>query len=268
MSRRILIAPEALLATPLVALVAALPPAVRLAGEGASLLEAWLAVAALVCPVFACAIVLARAARRSISRIAGEIPISWVVSSGIWMLASLPATAFAAVWLKAHTHHRGLAGATFAVMALGIYVATALVARRVSTVVLSRVARDSARHSLAIATALVVFFLLIAAAYAAMGGGVGSQPASASRISALLLDGAFALVGIALGAAIDLPPARSIDAQRLGAGATIFVVTVGLALAVRSPAITSKLNDLAPLADVTSQAIGLSDRQRSDAVHP
>jgi hypothetical protein len=91
-----------------------------------------------------------------------------------------------------------------------------------------------------------------------MGAGVIPVPAGAERMAALLLDGALALVATAAAAALNVPAARSADALRLGGGATIFVFAVGLALAVRSPAIARQLYDRAPLASAVGQVIGLS----------
>jgi hypothetical protein len=269
MSRPVLILPVALLATPVIALVAALPPALRLAAERANLLEAWFTVASFLCPVFACSIVLTRAARRGLSTPAGGTSMPWLIGAGIWTLASVPVTAALGAWIQTHTHHRGLGGATFAIIALGIYLGTALIAWRVTTVVFSHVVGDSDRRWLAIAIAVLVFLLLLAAVYAAMAGEVGPRAPGGARMSAWLVDGALAVVGVAAATAFDLPPARSNDATRLGAGATIFIVMVGIALAVRSPALARQLSDRAPLASVVTQIIGISEvGRRLDGVHP
>jgi choline-sulfatase len=258
-SRSVLIVPEALFATPAAAVVAALPAAVRLSGERGHLVEAWLVVAGLLCPIFAASIVATRAARRGFSVLPPESRTSLFVGAGLWALLSLPAMAALGAWLKAHTHHRGLGGATFALLALAACAMTALIAWRVTTGVLSRVRRDSTRGALALAIGLAALvFLVAAAARAALGDGVAPRPVGAERLAALLLDGGLAVVATAAAAALDLAPRRSSAALQLGAGATVFVLAVGVALAVRSPALRRDLHDRAPLASSVGQTIGLS----------
>jgi len=260
MSRPVLIVPEALLATPAAALVVALPAAVRLSGQQVDPVEAWFAVAAFLCPMLAVSIVAARAARRGFSTLPRESRISMILGAGLWALASLPATAVLGAWLKTHTHHRGLGGATFALLALGVYAMTALMALRVTTGVISRVRRDSTRGSFAFALGLAALVLLVAAAAEGARGGAGTaEPAGAARVTALLVDGALAFIATAAAAALDLPAGRSSAASRLGAGAMVFVFAVGVALAARSPALVGALNDRAPLASAVSQTIGFSD---------
>src|SRR5262249_50598997 len=119
MSRPVLIGSEVLVATPAAALAASVPAALRLANDPAGFFECWLATAGLLCPLLALSIAMSRVARRAARGLAPSAGIPFLFGLALWALASLPATAVLGAMLKANTHHRALAGATFAVLALG-----------------------------------------------------------------------------------------------------------------------------------------------------
>jgi hypothetical protein len=261
MSRSVLIASEVVVVTPAAALVASLPAAWRIAGEHVAPLEGWLATAGLLCPLVALLVAAARGARRAMGAMAPAGGLSPLVGTALWALASLPATAVVGAVLKANTHHRALAGATFAVLALFVHLGAALVAWRVTSLLLPRVRvrPPSARTVLALvlgAGALVLFAVTLTSA--ALAEAPSPAPSSAASLPALLVDGAFVLFATLVAAAIDIPLDRRKDVAWLGAGALVFVAAVGLVFVGRSAALARAVVTRAPLAGAVVEAVGLS----------
>ena len=124
MSRPILIVREAVMASPLVALVVALPAALRVTHF--TFFESWLAIAGLLALPIALFIAAARMARRSLGELLPESGPALLVGVAVWALLSFPVHAVLGLVLKATTHHRGLGGATFGALALGANLVTAL----------------------------------------------------------------------------------------------------------------------------------------------
>jgi hypothetical protein len=258
MSRPILIVPEVLLATPVAALVASVPAALRLVTDRSGFFEAWFAVAGLLCPLLLLGIAIARGARRTLHTLAPDAVVAMFVGASLWALASLPATAILAALLKATTHHRPLGGATFATFALAVHAASALFAWRVTALVLRRF-RPAARTGLAVVLALAALVLV----FITVSGGASAndaQPASgsAAHLPALLVDGILALAAAAVASVLDVPEGKASAASWLGAGALAFVALAGVVVAARSPSVAGRLADQAPLAGVVGDAIGLA----------
>jgi hypothetical protein len=172
------------------------------------------------------------------------------------VLIALPATTVLGAVLKANTHHRGLAGATYAVFALVVHAFAALLAWRLTANALPLVRSASARSVLALALAGAALVLL------AFGVTKGAPPAdaagSAGRIAALLVDGAVALAAIALAAAIDLPSGSRAGTWKLGAAAVVVLATVGVWISVRSPSLVRGAQGRAPLAGAVAEFLGIS----------
>ncbi len=255
MSRPVLILREALLAAPLVAFVVALPGALRLAGERVGLVEGWIGAAGLVCPMLAVGLVAARGARRALGA-TPSIAVPLACGAALWVLIALPATTALGAVLKANTHHRGLAGATYAVFALVVHAFAALLAWRLTANVLPLVRSASARSALALALAGAALILL------AFGVAKGAPPADAGgaggRIAALLVDGAVALAAIALAAAVDFPSGSHAGTWKIGAALVVVLAIVGLWISVRSPSLVRGAQARAPLAGVVAEMLGIS----------
>jgi hypothetical protein len=259
MSRPILILRVVLITTPAAALALSAPAAVRLAGGQVGLLESWLGAAGLLCPLLALAIAAGRAARRSLRALAPSKGTPLMAAIGLWALASLPATALLGATLKANTHHRPLAGATFAALALVVHVAAAVVAWRVTVLVLPRVRRASTRTAFAVvlaATALLLVVVTITGG--ALAEDVKPEMTSAARIPILLVDGALAFAVTALASALDVPKGTSADLAWVGGGALVFIMAIGLALTATSPALARRFDTRAPLSGAMAEVIGLS----------
>src|SRR5688572_3009027 len=118
MPRSVLIAPAALLAGPIAALVASAPAAARVADDRIAFLAAWPAIAGLVGVPIAGLIAAMRLARRSLGDRTPSSASALLWGMAVWLCLSLPAQATLAALLKATTHHRALGGATFGALAL------------------------------------------------------------------------------------------------------------------------------------------------------
>ncbi len=254
MSRPVLISSDVLVSTPLAALVASAPVALRLANEHTGLLEAWFAVAGLLCPLLAVTIIAFRMARHALAALAPSGSTPLLVAAALWALLALPMTAAVGTVLKANTHHRALGGATFAALVLLVCLGAALVAWRATALAFSRVTRPSIRTAIALALGAAALVLLLAM----VAGGALAAPAEAgvnARIPSLLVDGAVAFVVATAVSIVDLRAKRS---PWIGAGALIFVSSVGLVLVARSPSLARSIASEAPLAGSVAGMLGLA----------
>jgi hypothetical protein len=175
------------------------------------------------------------------------------------MLMSLPATAVLGALLKANTHHRALAGATFAVLALVVHLGAVLIAWRMTVLVLPRLRQPSARTLAALVLgggALVLVGVTLASA--ALAQDTKGAASSAADVSALLVDGAFVVAATAAAAMFDIPFKRKSDVGWLGGGALVFLTAVGLVLAARSPSLAHAVVGHAPFSGAVAEAVGLS----------
>jgi hypothetical protein len=248
-----------LAAAPAAALVVSLPGALRLASDSVGFVEAWLATAGLACPLLALLIGGSRAARRAVLAVSPAAGVPLLAGTALWALAALPATAVLGAILKANTHHRALAGATFGALALAIHAASALVAWRLTALVLPRIRRKPTRNLVVMGLSLSAIVVTVASlASAALADGAPPPASAAAGLSALLVDGSLVLAAMAVAAFLDVPESRSYEASCLGSGALVFVTAVGLALTWRSPSLGREVSTSAPVAGVAAGAVGLS----------
>lgn len=186
-----------------VALLASVPGALRAAGSGVSFESGLLASAGLLLPVVALTLALTRASGRGFRQLAfARPPRAVVFGIALWVGIALPLLiAFGAV-LKATTHHRGIAGATFGAVGLASAGAAALLARRLLNLGRRLVERGlPAWIPAVIGAAVGVLPLLVVAAPIGRRG----DPSGAA-VRAAILDGAIVLVATALVASMDLGP--------------------------------------------------------------
>lgn len=130
-------------------LASALPATLRVASmaeAGTSVPRAWLALSAAALAPMVASVVVLRGARSGLRALGGPGAGLRAFGVALWLSSLVVAfTLFGAV-LRAHTHHHGLAGVTFAFGALAIAVGSALVCARV--VSLARDAPEFARRGL------------------------------------------------------------------------------------------------------------------------
>ncbi len=218
-----------------VASLAAVPTGLRTAGAGGSFLEGLLVGAAVLLPLVTLSLVLARAAGRGFRGIVGQSPARLAaLRIAIWIGVAVPILAALAALLKAATHHRGLAGATFGVLGLAGIAAAALIAHRIVSIGERLAARGVKPWILAAAGAAIgVLPLLAVAAPLATSGGEGAGAA----IRAALIDGAIALVATALVSSVDLGAAALRVASLAGVPAAAVVLIAAAARLESSPAL-------------------------------
>ena len=108
--------------------------ALRTAGAGGAFLEGLLVGSAVLLPLVTLSLVLARAAGRGFRGIVGQGSARLaVLRVALWIGVAVPLLAALPARLEVGTNHRGLAGATFGVFALGAAAAAALIAHRLVT---------------------------------------------------------------------------------------------------------------------------------------
>jgi choline-sulfatase len=214
---------EACLRALAVVLLAAVPTALRTAGAGGSFPGGWLVGAGVLLPIVAAALILSRASGRGFHLLVqAEGPRAAVLRVALWVGIALPILEGLAAVLKATTHHRGIAGATFGVLGLVIVAGAALLAQRLVRLGRALVERGLAPWiPAAIGAAVSVLPLLVVA------GTLGREPGSgaAAGVRAAILDGAIVFVATALAASMDLPPSLR---KRAGFGGVPLAVVVFL----------------------------------------
>ncbi|WP_437761235.1 sulfatase-like hydrolase/transferase [Sorangium sp. So ce281] len=191
-----------------VASLSAVPTALRTARAGASFLDGLLVGTAVLLPLVTLALILSRAAGRGFRGIvgAGGQRLA-VLRVALWIGVAFPVLAALAALLKATTHHRGLAGATFGVLGLAGVVAAALVTQRLVALG-DRLAARGVKPWLLAAAGTAIGVVPLVAAFAPLAAHAASttgDPGTAVR--AAIVDGAIALVATALVSSVDLSAA-------------------------------------------------------------
>lgn len=211
-----------------IALLVAVPTALRASGEpGGSFLTAWLVGAAVLVPVLAITMGLVRAAGRGFRALAAPgAARARGLGVAMWVGLSVPALVVLGALLRSLTNHRGLGGATFGVVGLGIVVVAALVAFRLVEMGQRRVERGARPKPLAwlgVGVALAPLVLSIAPLFFLDDGG-----APTDRLVAALLDGSIAVVIVALVATVDLAESARRAVRLAGVPAAALVVILGI----------------------------------------
>jgi hypothetical protein len=205
-----------------VGLLASFPAALRTSAAGGSFGDGLLVSTGVLLPLVAAAILLTNAARRGFRNlVAGASPRPILLGIALWIGLSLAPIAKLGGLLKATTHHRGLGGATFGVIALAIAIVAALLTRRLLEAGDRLVARG-VRPGLvaAIGAAIAVVPMLIAAAPLGMRG----EGPGEGAVRATILDAAIVLVATALASSLELRPSLRRVAGLLGLPLALAVV--------------------------------------------
>lgn len=259
MSRSLLIAPVALLAAPVAALLASAPAAARVADEHIAFLAAWPAIAGVVGVPLAVLIAAMRLARRSLGDGEPSSAAAWLWGAAVWLCVSVPADAVLAAVLKTTTHHRALGGATFASVALVVNGLAALAGWRFTISALPRLPPRARSKDFALVVALSAgVVVLVAVICGALGAGGPPDASVGDRVVALLVDGSLAIAATALAALWDLPPRRAHMASWSGAGGLALLGSIALSSLVQSPSLSRRVVEQAPFAAAIGQTVGLS----------
>lgn len=220
------------------AVLASLPGMMRL-GDGGSVARAlseWLALAAVATPFAIASVGILRRARVGARILAGDRADAWIAGFLSWAtFETLFAAAFASI-LRKHTHHHGLAGVTFAIVAAGAGVVLSVLVVRVAR----RIARlgPHVQRGAAIAAGLSTLVVLGVA-------GIRTAHAEGLHTAAALVDGlAFAAL---CGAAATRVVARQKALALAGVPAAAIVVALGFAALHGDPSIREGFAEGAPL---------------------
>jgi hypothetical protein len=159
-----------LFASTLASLAGSIPAGWRSApaASGLAVVGVWLALAAsALLPMTALVLVLG-SARRALGTFDGTTVRGRRAAALVWALASVDALVVWGAFLRSHTHHHALAGTTFALVALGIVGALALLTRRFAQIADAwRPAVQRAAYSGAILALGVCLLALAARAFVA-----------------------------------------------------------------------------------------------------
>ncbi|MCC6525564.1 MAG: sulfatase-like hydrolase/transferase [Polyangiaceae bacterium] len=199
------------------AFVAAVPTALRAQG---ALFDGWLGATALTAFLLVPVALLHDRARRGYRSLVGrDAPRHLAAGLALWAGLSTTLFTLLASLLKAHTNHRALAGATFAVVGLGAAAAVAIVVPRLVRLGARRLSRPVALGALA----LLALGPLALLSLPLLGAGLGAEE-RATR--AALTDGVLVLAAASLLFAVRLPRSLARPAQ-LAAFPLAALVVVG-----------------------------------------
>lgn len=172
--------------------VSSLPGALR-SGDGSSVLrtlEQWVALTAILMPLAVLVVMVFRRGRIGLQVLAGDRSLL-IVAAALWCaVVDLGALSVFGAILRAKTHHRGLAGVTFAVLALFTCGVVALVAVRGVRMLLKM---PASAHRVALAVVAATSFLVVAL--------IGVRISRADRLPTVgaLVDGLALLISSAIG---------------------------------------------------------------------
>lgn len=209
------------------ALFGSIPAALRAAREGGSLIGSWLSTSAVVLPLLALTIGVSHTAGRGFRMVTGlSAGRSTAATMGLWLGLLAPVLMVAGSLLFEHTHHRGLGGATFGVVALVAAVGSALVARRLVATGRWLVARGTSERTVALAlAALAIGPLLLLALPLLRDHDPGRE---ARAVHAALIDGLIFSVSSAVAVSFDLGERLLREARRAGLWVAAGVMALGV----------------------------------------
>ncbi|HRI71421.1 MAG TPA: sulfatase-like hydrolase/transferase [Polyangium sp.] len=247
-----------------VAALAAVPTALRTHVSGGGLLDGLLVGTAALLPFVSLLVVLLRVAGRGLRGVMGtRANAAATLSIALLVGLALPALSVVAGLLKSLTHHRGLGGATFGVVGLGVVIACALVARRMVDLGQNLVSRGVRPVHVAVGGAIVsiapLVVLAVTLARAATGQGAGS-------VGSALVDLAIALVATALAASIELRTQHSKIAATFGVPCAALLMLTASARLASSPTVGRSVQTGGGLAATLLSALEKWTDQDGDGV--
>ena len=213
--------------------LASVPAALRTASAGGGFFAALVVGMGVLLPVVLVALLLTRAAGRGFRQLVGTEPRRPVVLGlALWVALATPLLVGLGAFLKATTHHRGLAGATFGVLALAVVAGAALIAQRLVGLGSTLVQRGVKPWIPALAGAALGVLPLISVAVPL--GHRGDDPGGPA-VRAAILDGAIVVVATALAAVTGLGAQLRRAARLGGVPVAVVVIVAGFARVESSP---------------------------------
>lgn len=227
----------------LASLVAAIPAAIRIANAdaGASGARVWLALAAGAVLPAAASVAILRGARGGLRAFGGDGGGARTFGFGLWLVATFATLVLYGGVLRATTHHHALAGVTFALGALVIAGASALLVGRF--VAIAQTQSPGARTVLFGVLTFVVTFVLI-------GGAAPAARVILPRTGGLLLDGLAFAIAVAFASQATFADRRAL--AFLGPPVAASVLAFGFAIVHISPTLADAIHERAPLFAATT----------------
>jgi arylsulfatase A-like enzyme len=223
-----------------VALLSAVPTALRAARSGGSFPEGLLAGAAVLVPLVVLSLLLVRAAGRGFRAMVGQASLRVVVLGiALWIGIALPALAVLGAVLKAGTNHRGLGGTTFAIAGAVAVIVSALLAHRLVSYAQGLVERG-VRPWIPAAVGAVVGVVPLVVVAAPLAGGSPPHDA-AGAVRSAIVDGAIVVVATALVASLELGPSWLRAAGIVGVPAAVILSIAGFARVEYSPPLAAAM---------------------------
>ncbi len=222
----------------LAALAATIPAELRI-GDGGSVaraFEQWLALAAVLTPLAIFAVAVLRRGRVGLRLLAGERAPLYAAAAVWWSVLELAFLSVVGAVLRAKTHHHGLAGVTFALVALVSGTLIALLALR-GAQMLSKMPPASQR----IAQGVVSFTAFLSIVLI----GIRTSRADGLHTAAALVDGVALVAAAAIASTPLISRWRPLSVGGVPAAAVILVL--GYAAVHGEPELRTLLADGAPL---------------------
>lgn len=217
------------------AIVCSIPTALRASGEGGGFVSTVWVGTAVVLPLAAVLIGLLRSSGRGFRAVArigvGSAPAGSEASArrtaalaiALWIGLSVPLLAGLGAGLKAATNHRGLGGATFGVVGLGLVLVAALVAQRLTR--MGRALIDQGRPPWLVVGGLGALALIPTSMVVAP---VLRSSQSSGAVLAALVDGAALAVAVALLVSVAIPKKVGRVARYGGLPLAVLVLLTGV----------------------------------------
>ena len=222
----------------LAAAASSLPAELRM-GDGGSILRAisqWLALAAILTPLAIVVVAVFRRGRTGLRQLAGEAGPLFVAAALWWAVLELGVLSVLGAVLRARTHHHGLAGVTFAILALVSGLVVALLAVR-GVRMLSKMPPGG--HRVALMVAAAAAFAVVALI------GIRTSRAVGLHTAAALVDSLALLVSAAIASSRGMARWRPLAVGGVPIAAAILLL--GFACVRAEPDLKELLAEGAPL---------------------
>jgi len=207
------------------AIVGSIPAALRAARQGGSFVGGWLASAAVLLPILVLTCLASPAAGRGFRMVTGNrAGRSTATGLALWIGLTAPILVVLGAILKSATHHRGLGGTTFGVLALLVAIGVALVAKRLLATGRWLTQRGVSARAIAVGLAVLSVAPLSIVALPLLGAADGGS--DTLMLAATAFDVLIFALAAAVAATFDLPSSLLERARRHGAfgAAGLFVV--------------------------------------------
>lgn len=222
----------------LAAVASSLPAELRM-GDGGSILRAveqWLALAAILTPLSIVVVAVFRRGRTGLRMLVGDRAPLFAAAALWWAVLELGVLSMFGAALRARTHHHGLAGVTFALVALVSGIVVALLAVRGVRML---VKLPPGGHRVALMVAAAAAFMVVALV------GVRTSRAAGLHTAGALVDGVALLVSAAIASSRAMARWRPLAVGGVPIAAAILLL--GFACVRAEPDLKELLAEGAPL---------------------